>query len=251
MMLSNRSAETAITSRKAQPMTTGQIKATSLSALHEFESCALRAKLRRIDKIKDPSPPNAAGERGTLVHDQCEAGVKGKGEIPPEALKYFKPEFTALTKSFKTGNVSLEGEWGFNNQWQPTDWFGKDVWLRVKLDAMVLVKPYHAVIIDYKTGRKFGNEIKHGEQCQSYAVATLVKFPAIQHVTTELWYLDQDELTRAEYSREQGMRMFKPFDKRFKRMTEATKFLPTPSLLACKYCPYHPVRGTGDCKVGV
>jgi len=230
---------------------TGLIKTTSLSRLHDFEGCPLRAKLALVDKIKDPRPPNPRAERGTLVHNGCEAAVKGLGDIPPEAAKHFKAEFMALTGYFKKGQASLEGEWGFTREWGPTDWFGKDTWLRVKLDALVFLTPKRAVVIDYKTGAKFGNEIKHGEQNQSYAVATLVKYPALEHITTELWYLDQNELTRHEYSREQGLRLLRPLDKRFKRMTDCTKFLPTPSLLACKYCPYHPVRGTGDCKVGV
>jgi hypothetical protein len=77
---------------------------------------------------------------------------------------------------FKAGNVSLEGEWGFDKDWIPTDWHS--AWLRVKGDA-VLTRPGQAVVIDHKTGRKHGNELKHGEQVQLYAIATLIRNPAL------------------------------------------------------------------------
>ena len=121
----------------------------------------------------------------------------------------------------------------------------------MKLDALIFLTPRQAVVIDHKTGARFGNEIKHGEQTQLYAAATCIRYPAIEHVTTELWYLDQDELASTGFSREQALRFVKPFDKRLKYMTDSTVFPPRPNVVSCKYCAYHPVRGTGDCKVGV
>ena len=37
----------------------------------------------------------------------------------------------------------------------------KDVWARIKLDAIVHEDETSARVIDYKTGRQFGNEIAH------------------------------------------------------------------------------------------
>lgn len=123
--------------------------------------------------------------------------------------------------------------------------------MRVKADAVVNVSDDHAVVIDYKTGRKFGNEIKHGEQLQLYALATVLRNPNIQKVTAELWYLDQDELTPLTITRNQAISKFlKIFDRRACRMTECTRFTPTPNAHSCKWCPYKQ-SGTGHCQVGI
>lgn len=230
------------------------IKSCSPSRLVDYESCPFKAKLKFIDKIPEPERPlppgktEHANDRGTRIHEECEAFVNGTGPFPIEARR-FKDELERLQKLFKDGKVSMEGEWGFDRDWRVVEWYR--AWLRMKLDALVFITPKHALIVDNKTGASFGNQIKHGEQTQLYALATCLKYPAIEFVTTELWYLDQDELVRNEFSRDQALRFYKPFDKRLKAMTDAKIFPARPNPISCKFCPYHPVRGTGDCKEGV
>jgi RecB family exonuclease len=230
------------------------IPSCSPSRLADYESCPLKAKLKMIDKIPEPERPLPPGktehsnDRGTRIHTECENFVKGTGPMPIEARK-FKDELERLQKLFKEGKVAIEGEWGFSRDWQPVEWF--QAWLRMKLDVLVFITPRRVLVSDYKTGASFGNQIKHGEQTQLYAAATCIRYPAIEHVTTELWYLDQDELVQTSFSREQALRFVKPFDKRLKAMTDATTFPARPNLVSCKYCAYHPVRGTGHCTEGV
>ena len=232
-----------------------RIKSTSFSRLGDFESCPFKAKLKMIDKIAEPERPlkpgqtEHANDRGSRIHDECEKFIRGTGDLPAEAAKYFKDEFLSLKAHFKKGDATLEGEWGFNKDWQAVDW--KMAWLRVKLDANVHLANDHAVVIDYKSGRKFGNEIKHGEQLQLYMLSVLLRYPQVQYVTSELWYIDVNDLTQAAVSRDQGMRLFKGFDRRFNKMTNATDFPATPNMYSCQYCPYHPVKGTGHCTKGV
>ena len=174
--------------------------------------------------------------------------MQGKGPFPAE-MKHFEAELKSIQARYKKGHVALEGEWGFDRNWQPVDW--KIAWLRVKLDVSVMLTQQHALVVDYKTGKRFGNEIKHGEQTQMYALATFLKYPQIEHVTAELWYPDVNDLASLDIVRPVGMRFLKPFDKRGRKMTEATEFPPNPNAHSCKYCPYHPARGTGDCQYGV
>ena len=103
----------------------------------------------------------------------------------------------------------------------------------------------------HNTGKRFGNEIKHGEQTQMYALATFLKYPLVEHVTAELWYPDVNDLATLDIVRPVGMRFLKPFDKRGRKMTEATEFPPNANAHSCRYCPYHPTRGSGDCQYGV
>lgn len=231
-----------------------KIRSWSYSRLLDFESCPYKAKLKIIDKIPEPERPLSPGktehanDRGTRIHLECENFVQGKGPFPAE-MKHFEAELKSIQARYKKGHVALEGEWGFDRNWQPVDW--KIAWLRIKLDVSVMLTQQHALVVDYKTGKRFGNEIKHGEQTQMYALATFLKYPQIEHVTAELWYPDVNDLASLDIVRPVGMRFLKPFDKRGRKMTEATEFPPNPNAHSCKYCPYHPARGTGDCQYGV
>ena len=120
----------------------------------------------------------------------------------------------------------------------------------MKADAVVHVTPSYAVVIDYKTGRKFGNEIKHGEQLQLYAIAVLIRNPDIKEITSEVWYFDQDDITSTTLKRAQVMRYVQSYDKRIKAMLSAKEFPPNPNIFSCKWCDYGPNKG-GQCKYGV
>lgn len=232
------------------------IKAWSYSRLAIYEQCPFRAKLAYIDRIPEPERPlppgrvEHANDRGTRIHDAAERYVKDDIEMLPDISKYFKEEFIRLKALFKEGKVSLEGEWGFTDEWEPTQWMSSNVWARIKLDALVFLSDTEAVVIDYKTGRKFGNEIKHAEQCQLYQLATFFRYPNLQRIHTELWYLDQDDLSSMSYTREQGLRFYNNFHNRGTAITTADEFPSKPSTYACKWCPYSP-RGSGDCPDGV
>jgi len=231
--------------------TTKTITSASYSRLLDFESCRFRAYLKHVERIPDPRP-SPASDRGTAIHQGCEDWMRGKQpEAPKEATKHFKDEMISLKKHFDSGIVSLEGDWGFDRNWQPTDW--KTAWFRMKLDAMVRLTKTHAVPIDYKSGRRFGNEIKHGEQLQLYAMATFIREPEVETITTELWYFDQNELATMTVTRAQGLRCLKGFDNRARKMTEATTFPPNPNAYSCRWCPFKPetLGGTGHCTVGV
>ncbi|WP_018609524.1 RecB family exonuclease [Uliginosibacterium gangwonense] len=224
-----------------------RIRSWSYSRLIDFESCRFKAWLKYGARIPDPSPSPAA-DRGTAIHALAEQFVMGKIKTLPNELVKFKDEFLSLKAKYKQKTVTLEGEWAFDQDWNMCDW--RTGWLRLKADATVMLSPKHALVVDHKTGKRFGNEIKHGEQVQLYTLAMLLRMPQIEKVTTELWYLDLDEISSLTVSREQGLRFLRGFDSRGRRMTDATEFRPNPNAITCRFCPYGP-RGTGHCKSGV
>jgi CRISPR/Cas system-associated exonuclease Cas4 (RecB family) len=228
------------------PVTIYPIRSWSYSRILDYETCALRAQLKYVDKIADVQ--GEAAERGERIHTLAENFVRGKiKKLPTELLK-FSDEFLALRKRFIEKKVSLEGEWGFDKDWNVCGY--REAWGRVKLDARVSLTPKHSVVIDYKTGKRFGNEIKHGEQVVTYGIAELLRQPEVEIVDVELWYLDIDVLIPMRFTREQLMRFFPGFEKRAIRLTTATQFPANPSIHNCKWCAYGPGKG-GQCKVGV
>ena len=117
----------------------------------------------------------------------------------------------------------------------------------MKLDAFVQTSPTTARVIDYKTGRRHGNEVKHTEQGQVYQLATFMRFPELQHITVEFWYVDHDETDIKTYDRTMGTAYFEKYDRRFDAVTSCTDFKPNPNAFSCKWCAY---KGNA-CEFGV
>ena len=121
---------------------------------------------------------------------------------------------------------------------QPVGWLEDKTWGRIKLDAMVLEDETSARVIDYKTGRKDGNEIPHSHQALLYAIGSFYKYPDLQYAQTELWYLDKGETMIKNYTRNDAMVFAPGYYQRAIRMTTATDFNPTPSKQNCRWCSY-------------
>lgn len=226
----------------------GLVRAWSYSALKVFEECPYRTYISRVKKIAEPSSP--AADRGSAIHQQAEDYVKGELEGFPDTLAKFKPEFIALHDLYAEGKVELEGEWAYTIDWQPTKWLAPDCWARIKLDAFVRDGETSARVIDYKTGKKFGNEIGHGQQCLLYAIGAFVRVPELEYVQTELWYLDKGETTTKSFTRAQALHFMPGFHQRALTMTTCTDFEPKPGKETCRWCSYR--KGEyPECRWGV
>ena len=221
------------------------IPSWSISRIQVFEQCAYRAKLQWLDKIPDLQPKTAA-DRGSAIHLEAENYVQAKGDLTHN-LRHFAPDLAALKAHYAEGRVTVEEEWAFDRDWRVSEW--KSGWLRLKCDAVCHLSKNHLVVIDHKTGKRFGNEIKHAVQLQLYAVCALIRYPEVEQVTCELWYLDQNELASFVLHRKQLAKYLAIFDKKGREFTETTDFKPNPNIVTCKYCPYHPDR-QGDCQYG-
>jgi CRISPR/Cas system-associated exonuclease Cas4 (RecB family) len=241
----------------------------SISRVDLFERCKLHAYFRHGLKIPEPARPlppgktEHANDRGSRLHDNGELFARGKAKLSPELARFFAEEFEALNRRYhaKGDVILLEDEWGMTHEWEACKWDAPEVWLRLKLDALVFLSPTEAVVIDYKSGRREGNEIKHAEQMQLYQLVTFLRYPRLETVHIELWYVDIDDLHTQTYMRDQGLRFKKKFDQRGTALTtyEFTgdpNVEANPSIFSCRYCPYgppsaaHPER-TGHCKRGV
>ena len=214
----------------------GLIPAWSHSTLKTFETCAYRSYIAKVKRIYEDFGP--AAKRGSDIHQLAEDYVKGKIEDLPVELSKFSAEFDFLNDMYNLEQAEVEGEWGFTIDWQPCGWMDKKVWVRIKLDAILHDSPTSARVIDYKTGRMFGNEISHAQQALTYAIGSFFKFPHLQHVQTELWYFEHVEMTTKAYNRDEAMVFMPTLHQRGVTMTTTTDFPPNPSKMNCKWCSY-------------
>lgn len=236
----------------------GPIRAWSHSRLVDFEQCKFRVKLKVVDRIKEPPRPlppgktEHANDRGTRIHQAAEMYIRGGVELISE-LRWFAAEFEQVRALQAAGKVSLEGEWAFSRDWRPVAWMSSDCWLRVKCDLVVFASDEEAVVVDYKSGKRYGNEVKHGEQMRLYQLGAFVKYPKLKRVTVELWYTDLDELYDQSFTREQGLQFALGYEQKGDMITECEDFPPNPNAFSCKWCPFKPAHlgGTGHCSVGV
>lgn len=220
----------------AKPEKLGLTPAWSYSALKVFEECPYRTYISRVKKIAEPSSP--AATRGSEIHQQAEDYVAGLLGEMPDTLKKFEDQFDELRKLHAEAKVELEGEWGFDLDWEPVGWMTPKTWARIKLDALVHQDESSVRVIDYKTGKKWGNEIGHGQQCLLYAIGTFFRYPSVEFAQTELWYLDKGETTIKQFTRAEAMTFAPGFYKRAIAMTTCTDYEPRPSKSNCKWCSY-------------
>lgn len=234
------------------------ISTWSYSRMGDFEKCRFLAKLKYVDKIPEPPRPlppgktEHANDRGTRVHEAAELFVKDPNIMLIPELSKFEEWFVELRALHADGKVIMEQEWAIDKDWMPTAWRSETAWNRAKLDAFIRVDQAYGRAIDFKTGRKFGNEVKHAEQVQLYQLLSFMRYPELEKITVELWYIDQgpDHTTKMTFTRDQGLRFFKSFNERGLAVTSCTEFPPNPNVHSCKWCPYGP-KGTGHCAVGV
>lgn len=162
-----------------------KIKAWSFSLWKTYQQCPRKVKLNKIDGIKEPG--SAAMDRGTDIHADAERYVKEPTSPMAESLKLYRKEFLKLRELGDI--VKPEEEWAFNQKWEPVPW--KVGWVRLKMDCYYIttVKGKRVMtIIDYKTGKVYEDNKK---QLSFYALAGFLRFPDVDSINVELWYLDQ------------------------------------------------------------
>lgn len=232
----------------------GLIPQWSYSRLKTFETCPYRLWLQAGEKRSQAHMDTKAADRGSMIHDACENFVTGKGDFIKEMAK-FAEYFKDVKVRYDAGNVLVEEEWGFDVDWQPCGYWDKDiVWNRMKLDNLIWMddEKTHAIATDYKSGKKFGNEVAHSQQGQLYVLGTFLRYPSVDTVEIDFKYLDHGLSSKTKvYSREKAMKFLKPWTDRAVALTTATEFKPKPNKINCKWCPFGPQNGDSSCQWGV
>lgn len=215
---------------------TQKFTAWSFSRYNDWRRCPLYAKLKHLDRMREPEGPALA--RGNEIHSQAEKWSLGaKGKIPASLIN-FKEEF----KELRAAKPSCEESWALASNWTRTDWFAKTAWLRLKIDAWYVKKDVLHVI-DHKTGKIYPEA---EEQMDLYGTVGLALFPQVRTVRARLWYLDQGEEKELGYDRKSESALRKGWEKRVAPMLSDVSFLPKPND-KCKWCAFQKAKG-GPCK---
>lgn len=228
------------------------ISAWSFSTWSTFQKCKHRVYLDKVAKAPQPPIINTEDKehpllRGNRIHEAAELYVTSSVELISE-LKKFEKELNHLKHLFNLNKVEVEQPWAFTSEWKITNWSSIDAWVRAKLDAFIRHSDSACVVVDYKSGKSWGNEVTHNLQGQIYAIMALLRYPEIEEVTVEFWYVDQNEITTKHYTRNQVMKFLNTWTQRGNAIVSEVEFKPNPSNAACKYCPFGSNVGSGVCE---
>lgn len=220
--------------------TTEQLISWSYSRYSDWRQCPLKAKLKHIDKRKEPG--SAAMERGSKVHTDAEMFIKGTLAKLPAELKLFKAEFAALRKLYRSKKLPMivEDNWAFTKDWSETqwnDWVG--CWVRIKLDCAHYIEPTVMVVTDWKTGKPSTYKtLEYMEQLSLYALSAMLLHPHLTRVQVRIGWTDVGQMYPDQplsYTREDVPKLTKEWNARVKPMMTDTKFVAKPNSM-CKWC---------------
>lgn len=204
----------------------------SFSAIKMFENCPYQYYHVRIIK----SVVNKGGEAtvwGERVHKHLEDRLKTGVALPPETA-HNEPICQAIEKLKGTGELFVEQEATLNKQLQPTEWWGKDAWLRSKLDILVIKGPW-AAVLDWKTGKRRPDF----SQLELFALQVFTHKPKVQTVHSKFLWIRDGKSDHEIYKRDQMPQLWEKLMTRIKRIEKAaeTNTWPAKPSGLCPYCP--------------
>lgn len=216
-----------------------KILAWSYSRYNTYKTCPRKAKYSIIDRLQEPE--NDAMRRGTRLHKTAEDYLTGR-------LKKLTPEFDLFVEEYKLlkqQGPRCEENWAFTRAWGECDWFAKETWVRVKIDAFYFEGKDQStiVIVDHKSGKPYED---HEEQLILYAVGAIKKFPQVKTIIAEMWYIDTGDVGSVELTRAEAEQQLKAWEKRVVPMLNDETFATKPSR-SCGYCHYRKSNG-GPCE---
>lgn len=219
-----------------------RITAWSYSRLNDYQQCPLRAKLKYVDRLKEPG--SAAMDRGGLIHESAAAYIRGELRCLPKDLSLFRKEFKVLRELNKVTPLAIESQWAFTSKWSVCDWFGKEAWCRMVIDLATPPVMDVLSIVDYKTGRnRFADQ---RPQLELYAIGGFLRYPKAKVVHPEFWYTDQGEVEEDEFHRKDLEKLLAKWAKATKPMLSDKTFAPRPSG-SCRWCHFSAAKA-GPCK---
>jgi CRISPR/Cas system-associated exonuclease Cas4 (RecB family) len=224
-----------------------QITSWSFSRLAEYLSCPYKAKLKFVDKLKEPESPAFA--HGTAVHKGIEIRIMNLTQkIGYPTASIAQAIIAEASQAYKAGTGKVEESWNFKKDWTETEWNDwNGCFLRVKIDFFNKVNNV-AEVIDWKTGKYREYTVEdYKMQLKLYALATFKKYPEVDRVEAKLVFVEGDgHIEAMTFERDQLVVLLAYFGGMVDTMVKDKTFEPKASW-KCKWCHWRKENG-GSCK---
>lgn len=240
----------------------------SFSRLEYYNTCPQAFKYKYIDKLQPLSAPKMLDEngnekppawfRGTVIHQAMDDYINGvRDDLIPE-LYSLKPDIeeARILKKKDPKRVLTEQNKYFDEDYNIIDMDSlsedeksvtsggdpcpKEYHALVIIDLLIFNEDFtEARVIDLKSGKRNGNEVKHQKQTQMYALFISIEYPNVQNFITEIWYCDLHGLTVVkDYTKEKIQVYFNYWDRCIMQMKNDTNYFSKPHEKSCFFCEW-------------
>lgn len=207
--------------------------AWSYSALTRYEGCPKQYYHINVAKdVKDEYGDSEAGAEGNAIHAALFKRVT-KGDplpLPYRHLEKLAGRF-ASTPGEKHGELKL----ALNRDFEPTDFFADDVYMRSIID-LAIVRQKHAIVVDWKTGK-----VKDDFSQLKMSTAVLSQYmPELETFDMAFVWLKSKNISRQSITRHELKGVWAellPRAQRIELALKTTDFPAKPSGLCKGYCP--------------
>lgn len=215
----------------------------SYSSISEYKDCPLQYKLDYIDGLSYQEGTSAS--RGSRLHKNAEDYIK----CPPWDIVQLEKDMLPLgpeLERMKQNGWLSEETWLADRNWNPVD-SDEAAYIKSIVDLHHLEGDI-LEIIDLKSGKRYP---EHEEQLQLYAMIGIKRYPEAKRVDVKAWYIDEGGTFgfQASYLPQMFDHYAATWNELAERMFKDTEFVPTPSINACRFCPFKRSKG-GPCEEG-
>ena len=203
----------------------------SYSVWSQLQVCPASVKFSRIDKLPVPSAPPI--ERGNTIHLKAEHFLKGNIQGLPKEFIKLKTEYMQLKRMHPE---HIEEFWSVDrkNFKRVHDGY-RYGWFTLKADAACKPRKGVAISVDHKTGKIYDS---HDAQAELTAMMHHIWYPDADVYDVEFFYVDQGLVIPYEYKPGYLKKIIPKWRERGEEVMAERKFLPTPSIDACKWCAF-------------
>lgn len=213
--------------------------ALSWSRLADYQSCPRKFYLKYIAKEFKAEEKNFHLIKGENLHRQLEQYVDGKNSNTLSPLENYSPEvqqtiplvdklMSQFAKNYSETQLAVTADW------KQTDWFGKDVAWRAILDY-VGINPTHALIVDWKSGKKYDYMSTNGQLHLSGAMG--MEALNVERISVSYVFIEHKHSSTIELHRDKDIQPLRQhFDQQYDIVNSDKEFKPVINEF-CKYCP--------------
>ena len=209
--------------------------AWSYSRVNSFKQCPKKYYHLYVKKdVKDTG--SVATRYGTLVHTAAEEYIKDGKDLPK---KYDFMQRTLDAFNNIEGDKHCEIRLGvakYDDAYEPTKFFAKDVWYRGIADLLILNED-KAYLIDYKTGKSAN--YADTKQLDLLAGAVFINFPEVKKIKSALSSVVCNKFIAKEHTADMYKSYINVFDELLERIEVAAKEDVWNAVEGglCKFCP--------------
>ena len=209
--------------------------AWSYSRVNSFKQCPKKYYHLYVKKdVKDTG--SVATRYGTLVHTAAEEYIKDGKDLPKKS-DFMQRTLNAFNNIEGDKHCEIRlGVAKYDDAYEPTKFFAKDVWYRGIADLLILNED-KAYLIDYKTGKSAN--YADTKQLDLLAGAVFINFPEVKKIKSALSFVVCNKFIAKEHTADMYKSYINVFDELLERIEVAAKedvWNAVESGL-CKFCP--------------